>query len=105
MNDANENGADTPAPSVEHVHVQHYGATLDEAIEVTGDGVILSSTETHDLLVMLMGRVRDLEELLARVRCYAIVDPLGNPIYCAVLLAARMVGIEHDIDEALREKS
>lgn len=37
--------------------------------------------------------------LLARVRCYSIVDTLGNP--GAVPSSARMTGIERDIDDAL----
>lgn len=58
---------------------------------------MLDRDQAHDALIVVMARVRDLEALLARVRCYAVVDPMGNP---GALGAARMLGIERDIDDA-----
>lgn len=40
-------------------------------------------------------------QLLRRVRCYAVVDPLGNPTAITLPHAARMLGIERDIDDCL----
>lgn len=39
--------------------------------------------------------------LLLRVRSYAVVDPLGNPAAITLPNAARMLGIETDIDDCL----
>lgn len=49
-------------------------------------------------LQILVAEVDRLDTLLRRVRCYAVVDAIGNP---GPINAARMVGIERDIDDAV----
>jgi hypothetical protein len=43
-----------------------------------------------------LATARNAEALIRRVRCYAVVDPGGDP---KALGAARMLGIERDIDD------
>jgi hypothetical protein len=81
--------------------------TWDErraVLSAGGDAQILAIVEkAFHLLDTATTRVDELEALLARVRCFAVVDPAvvdpcgKNP---RALGAARMVGIERDIDEA-----
>lgn len=66
---------------------------------------VCPSSELHrEVIVQLVGvidEVKRLRALLERVRSYAVVDPLGNPERIALPHAARMFGIERDIDQAL----
>ena len=54
-----------------------------------------------EMIIALLDEIELERKLLARVRCYAIVDPLGNPAAVCLPNAARMLGIERDIDDLL----
>lgn len=61
-------------------------------------------TQLTEMLTALLDEVERQRDLLRRVRCYAVVDPLGNPGAICLPHAARMLGIEADIDAALEDQ-